>query len=95
MREIRWAPSAQGDINRIARHYRGIDSALAIDLAERIVQATNILSGLPYARQATTRANRRRWHVPRTEYVLFYRVEKDHIRIPRVVHGAQLLAGKL
>ncbi|MDP5279446.1 type II toxin-antitoxin system RelE/ParE family toxin [Sphingomonas sp. DG1-23] len=95
MRAIRWAPFAQGDLHRIARFYQTIDPVLAANLTERIVKATRVLSELPQAGQATTRAHRRRWRVPRTDYVIFYRVERDHIRILRVLHGAQQLAGKL
>lgn len=95
MREIRWANSAQSDLERIARFHGAIDPALAVELAERIVKATHILSELPQAGQATARAGRRRWRVPRTDYVLFYRVERDHVRILRVLHGAQQLAGGL
>jgi toxin ParE1/3/4 len=95
VRAIRWAQFAQNDLHRIAGFYQAIDSGLAAESAERIVKATRVLSELPQAGQSTTRANRRRWRVPRTDYVIFYRVERDHIRILRVLHGAQQLAGKL
>lgn len=95
MLDIRWALLAQGDLKRITSYYQPLDPMIAVELAERIVRAARLLSELPRAGQATERAGRRRWRVPGTQYVLFYRVAADHVRILRVLHGAQLLAGRL
>ena len=95
MLDIRWALLAQADLVRIADHYRTIDPTLAADIAGRIVEAARLLAELPSAGQATERAGRRRWRVPGTPYLLFYRVAPDHVRILRVLHGVRLLAGRL
>ena len=94
MAGIRWALLAQADIARIFRYYRGIDPAVAAGLVERIVAAARILSGLPKAGPATPRGDRRKWNVPKTDYILFYRIERDHVRILRVLHSAQQQAGR-
>ena len=93
--DIRWALLAQADLQRIARYYQTIDPMLFLDIAERIVAATRLLSDLPRAGQATERAERRRWRVPGTRYLIFYRIAPDHVRVLRVLHGAQLLASRL
>ena len=95
MLDIRWALLAQADLTRIVHHYGSIDPALAASVAERIVGAICLLSELPHAGQATDRAQRRRWRVPATPYVIFYRIVPDHVRVLRVLHGARLLAGQL
>jgi toxin ParE1/3/4 len=93
--DIRWSLFAQADAARIARDHQAIDPELARDIAQWIVGATGILADLPRAGPVTARGERRKWRVPRTGYVLFYRIERDHIRILRVLHGAQEQAGKL
>ena len=95
MLEIRWATFAQRDLDKIARRHLAFHSDTAIEMLDRIVTATRILVDMPRAGQSTMRASRRRWRVSGIDYVLFYRVERDHVRILRVVHGAQELAGRL
>lgn len=94
MVEIRWALLAQADYARIARHYQAIDPALAVEIGDRILKATRILAEVPHAGPVTPRGDRRKWRVPRTGYILFYRFESDHVRILRVLHGAQQQAGQ-
>lgn len=95
MQEIRWAAFARRDLERIYAHYEAVGSTLGITMLERIVAATRIIAEMPKAGQATLNADRRRWRVPKTESLLFYRVERDYVRILRVVHGAQQIAGRL
>lgn len=95
MQEVRWAKFAQEDLVRIARYYQAVDPTLPFGMIERIVKAAHILAELPQAGQATAKAGRRRWRVPRTDYVLFYRVERGHVLVLRVLHGARQLAGRL
>lgn len=94
MTEIRWAKLAQNDVSRIHRYYRDEGVDIAIEIVERIVSATRILSDLPQAGPLTLRGDRRKWRVPGTRYMLFYRLERDHVRILRVLHGAQHQASK-
>ncbi|MBB5711261.1 type II toxin-antitoxin system RelE/ParE family toxin [Sphingomonas xinjiangensis] len=95
MLDIRWALLAQADLKRIASYYQRVDPSIAVDLAERIVRAARLLSELPRAGQATQSAGRRRWRVPGTQYLIFYPIAAGHVPILRVLHGAQLLAGRL
>jgi toxin ParE1/3/4 len=95
VKDVRWAKSAQDDLARIAHYYQAVDPTLPVGMIERIVKATHILAELPQAGQGTAKAGRRRWRVPRTDYVLFYRVERDQILVLRVLHGARQLAGRL
>jgi toxin ParE1/3/4 len=87
--DVRWALMAQADMARILRHYQMIDTAVAAEVGRRILDATRVIAGLPYGGAVTARGDRRKWHVPGTRYQLFYRPAKDHIRVLRVLHGAQ------
>ncbi|WP_235076525.1 type II toxin-antitoxin system RelE/ParE family toxin [Sphingomonas sp. S2-65] len=86
---------AQADAERIARYHQAIDPELAAEILQRIVGATRILGDLPQAGPATEHGARRKWRVARTSYILFYRIERDHVRILRVLHGAQERSGTL
>lgn len=93
MADLRWAARARADLQAILRFHEGTDPNLALELIERIVLAGRFLAELPEAGPLTIRG-RRKWRVPKTPYLLFYRVEADHIRILRVLHGARDLAGR-
>jgi toxin ParE1/3/4 len=92
--DIRWAALARSDLSRIDRFHREIDPALADEINDRIIAATGILADLPYAGPASLRRDRRKWRVPKTRFILFYRVAADHVRILRVLHGAQDVTGR-
>lgn len=93
MVELRWARRAQADLDGIFRYHSPDDPALALDLIERIVGAGRRLAEMPEVAPLTARG-RRKWRVPKTSYLLFYRIEADHIRILRVLHGARDLVAR-
>jgi toxin ParE1/3/4 len=80
---------ARGDLARIDRFHRAMSPALADEINDRIVAATHILADLPFAGPASLRRDRRKWRVPKTRFILFYRVADGHVRILRVLHAAQ------
>ena len=85
---------AQNDLRRIDAHYRATDPELALEIGNRIVAAATFLGGLPEAGPVTMRGTRRKWLVPKTRYLLFYRVAPDQVRVLRVLHGAQDVASR-
>lgn len=93
MADLRWANLALADLKAIVRHHQSSDPALGVELVERIVAAGAFLAELPEAGPLTIRG-RRKWRVPKTPYLLFYRVAPDHIRVLRVLHGARDLTGR-
>ena len=93
MADLRWANLALADLEAIVRHHQAGDPAIGVELVERVVSAATFLTQLPEAGPLTIRGLRK-WRVPKTPYLLFYRVAPDHIRVLRVLHGARDLAGR-
>jgi len=91
--DLRWANLALADLEAIVRHHQSSDPALGVELVERVVDAATFLAQLPQAGPLTIRG-RRKWRVPKTPYLLFYRIAPDHIRVLRVIRGARDLAGR-
>ncbi|UIJ45358.1 type II toxin-antitoxin system RelE/ParE family toxin [Sphingomonas cannabina] len=89
MSEIRFAALARRDLEAIDRHYRAVHPPVAETIVARIFAATRLLGDLPKAGPVTARGDRRKWRVADTPYLIFYRIETDHVRILRVIHGAR------
>lgn len=58
------------------------------DLAEAIA-AGRMLSRHPQAGPVIDDSGLRKWRVPKTPYILFYRLAETELRIVRVIHAAQ------
>lgn len=87
MRPVRYASLARRDVQAI-HQYDADDPALAKLLAERIVAAGLVLEDVPYAGPEIANG-RRKWRVPKTRYVLHYRVLAAEVRILRVLHASR------
>jgi len=85
---------ARRDLTRVHTYYAGHDAALATAIVGRVLAATRTLGDMPRAGPVTPRGDRRKWLVPKTPYLLLYRVERDHVRILRVLHGARRIASE-
>ena len=88
MTSIRWAQLALVDLEAIDTYYRQMDEDLADRMSARIVGATAFLRDMPRGGPIDS-GSRRRWQVSGTPYLLFYRIESDHVRVLRVRHAAQ------
>ncbi|WP_294296863.1 type II toxin-antitoxin system RelE/ParE family toxin [uncultured Sphingomonas sp.] len=88
MRPVRYASLARRDVQSI----HADDPALAKVLAERIVAAGLVPEDIPYAGPEIA-SGRRKWRVPKTRYVLHYRVTAAEVRILRVLHASRNQAG--
>lgn len=86
MTEVRWAPLARRDLDKIDSYYRRIDPDLADRMGTDILSATALLGESPLIGPVAAYGNRRKWRVARTPYIIFYRAAKTHIRILRVLH---------
>ncbi len=88
MRPVRYASLARRDVQSI----HADDPALAKVLAERIVAAGLVPEDIPYAGPEIANG-RRKWRVPKTRYVLHYRVLAAEVRILRMLHASRDQAG--
>jgi toxin ParE1/3/4 len=92
--DVRFSKMARRDLERVHAYYADRDPASAVAIVARVLTGTRTLGEVPRAGSASTRGVRRRWLVPRTPYVLIYRVERDHVRVVRVLHMARRIAGE-
>ncbi len=87
MKHLVWSLSAKQDIEAI-RDYLGVDAAYEFpQIAERIVQAAQILSSSPYVGPVIGLNGERKWKVRGLPYLIIYRPRKSGTRILRIRHG--------
>lgn len=84
--DVRWAPQARRDIDRIDAYYRETDPDFAQRIAAGLFTTTAMLCENPLLGPIAAYGDRRKWRVARTPYLLFYRAAKTHIRVLRVLH---------
>jgi toxin ParE1/3/4 len=87
--KVAWSPEAKSDLAAIHHYYAGIDPDFALTAAERAVRAARLLAERPSLGPAVENTLYRKWRVPRTPYILVYRIARDRLRIARVFHVAQ------
>jgi addiction module RelE/StbE family toxin len=84
-----WSIQATADVRRIREHIvRDAPGSAAVVMA-RIRSAIESLEQFPYSGRPSRTPNVRELIVPRTPYIVRYRVESEVIRVMRVLHGAQ------
>lgn len=73
-----------------AREYIAIDNpAAAADQIERIEQCVRKLAVFPMMGRTGMRKGTREFPIPRTPYIVVYRLAKDNLQILAVLHGAR------
>ncbi len=86
---ILWFPSAVEDFAAL-RAYIALDAPGRADVvARRILDAVERLAEFPQQGRVGRVSGTRELVVPRTPYVVAYRVRDDVIQILRVLHGAR------
>ena len=87
--EVRWLDDALADVTEIYRYIAADDPRAAARVVARIQAAVRLLADAPH------RGRRGRWPatrelvIPRTPYIVPYRVKGDLIEILRIFHGAR------
>ena len=87
--EIRWLDDALADVTEIYRYVAADDPRAAARVVERIQNAVGLLAEIPRRGRPGRWPGTRELVVPRTPYIVPYRVAGDHIEILRVFHGAR------
>ena len=92
-REVIWLPEAEADVAEIGAYLESTASAaVAISVVTKIRAAALSAIDFPYAARMIPEfgdPERRETFV--FDYRVMYRIEHDHIRILRVVHGRRLI----
>lgn len=87
--KISYRPRALRDLKHIVRYVREDNPHAAFSVRERIEQSVTILKDHPMIGRETILPGLYKWSVPGLPYAAYYRIEKDRVRIARILHGAQ------
>ena len=87
--EIRWLDDALADMTLIYRHIAADDPRAAGGVVARIRTSIRSLATTPYRGRPGRWPGTRELVVPRTRYIVPYRVRSDLVEILRVLHSAR------
>ena len=87
-RLIRWSLEAAADFADIRDYLTSNSPAAALSQSELIEQSIDQLSNFPESGPKTRRPKTRKMAVPRTPYLIFYRIHRDVVILERILHGA-------
>ena len=73
----------------IDSYYQAFSSDFAKRVLAEAIAAGRMLLRHPQAGPVIDDSGMRKWRVPRTPYILFYRSTETELRIVRVIHAAQ------
>jgi plasmid stabilization system protein ParE len=83
---IIWTTNARLDLAHIDDYYAELDLEFANRTARNAVAAGKFLLQNPFAGPVVEGTSYRKWRVPDSPFLLFYRVERASIRVMRVRH---------
>ena len=86
---VTWSQRARSDLVEIRSYIAEDDPGAAAVIASRIEGAANTLEDFPRRGRPGRLPGTRELVVPRTPYVVMYRLREDMVVILRVVHGSQ------
>jgi toxin ParE1/3/4 len=89
------APRAVSDRDGIFGYIEAENPRAAIHVDEKIADAARRLLDFPESGRPGRVADTRELVIPRTPYVAAYLVDRDSVRILRVLHGAQMWPDEL
>ncbi|HKX23403.1 MAG TPA: type II toxin-antitoxin system RelE/ParE family toxin [Rhizorhapis sp.] len=89
MTGMKWSRLAQADLAQIDEYYQAGDPDFADLIGHEAIRAARFLLANPDAGVRTGLGEVRKWPVPNTPYLLFYRRDGSDIRILRVRHNRQ------
>jgi toxin ParE1/3/4 len=88
-RRLIWSDVAATDLAKIEEYVRAYDPEAAARLIRRLVDSGGRLAERPAMGRIGRLPGTREWVVPRTKYLLIYKVGEDIVEIHRVMHGAR------
>ncbi len=88
MRKAVWTAPARDDLARVDDFYAAIDPAYADRAGRAALEAGRFLADFPLAGPIVEN-DLRKWCVPKTRFVIVYRVAEDGVQILRVRHGRE------
>jgi addiction module RelE/StbE family toxin len=86
---IAWSLLARRDLEQLRAYIERDNPAAAARTADRILDAAERLEQFPHLGRPGRETATRELVVPRTPYILIYRVRGEVLEMLRVLHGAQ------
>lgn len=86
---VTWADSAQRDLDAALAYLQQESPRGARRVSERIFQAVGLLERFPEIAPASRHRGLRQMVVPRTPYLVIYRIEGDRVEVRAIVHASQ------
>ena len=86
---IVWSADAIGDLRALRAYIAEFDPTAATNVAQRILEAVEVLKDFPGIGRVGRKANTRELVVPGTPYFIPYRVTGERVEIIAVIHGAR------
>jgi len=87
--DVRWAPRAADDLERIVRYIQQDDPEAAHRVARTIYERAEGLQTLPNRGRPGRVEGTRELALPPLPFIIVYRVLPEAVQIVRVIHGAQ------
>jgi toxin ParE1/3/4 len=87
--EVRWLDHALADVTEIYRYIAADNPKPAAGVVQRIQAVVRVLAEMPHRGRPGRWPGTRALVIPRTPYIVPYRVPGDLIEILRVFHGAR------
>ena len=87
--DVRWAPRAADDLERIARYIQQNDPEAAHRVALTIYERAEGLRTSPKSFRPGRVEGTRELALPPLPFIIVYRVLPDAVEIVRIIHGAQ------
>lgn len=86
---LEWTPSARSDLANHFYYIAATNFDAAIDQEDRITAAVERLTAYPMLGRQGRWGQTRELVVPRTPYLVIYRLLPDAVELLRIIHGAQ------
>jgi toxin ParE1/3/4 len=87
--KLRWTRLALADFEQAHDHIAQEDPEAARQIAQRILDAIEVLVKHPRIGRSGEGEDSREWHVDKTPYLLVYSIKGDVIELWRVWHESQ------
>ena len=86
---VLWSPGAIRDVRHLRAYIAQRDPGSAAVVIARLRSAVRILEEFPSYGRPGKVPGTRELVVPRTPYIVIYRIAGQHVQLARVLHGAQ------
>lgn len=86
---ILWADSARRDFDGAIAFLQARSPAAAIRIGQRILDVVDLLEHFPELARSSRHRGLRQLPVPRTPYIVVYRIEGEQVEIRALIHASQ------